>query len=85
MGLKLNLTWFDKKTEEFIGEEYSKDFGDDGSVIESLGMPLKDNINNGGFDVEKSWVPLLQPYFKNKIEVDTYWYQISFDYRDANW
>ncbi|MDH8061745.1 colicin E3-like toxin immunity protein, partial [Klebsiella pneumoniae] len=26
MGLKLNLTWFDKKTEEFIGEEYSKDF-----------------------------------------------------------
>ncbi|WP_220268873.1 colicin E3-like toxin immunity protein, partial [Klebsiella pneumoniae] len=24
MGLKLNLTWFDKKTEEFIGEEYSK-------------------------------------------------------------
>ncbi|HBT4791418.1 TPA: cloacin [Klebsiella quasipneumoniae subsp. similipneumoniae] len=85
MGLKLNLTWFDKKTEEFIGEEYSKDFGDDGAVIESLGMPLKDNINNGGFDVEKSWVPLLQPYFKNKIEVDTYWYQISFDYRDGNW
>ena len=85
MGLKLDLIWFDKKTEEFIGEEYSKDFGDDGSVIESLGMPLKDNINNGGFDVEKSWVPLLQPYFKNKIEVDTYWYQISFDYRDGNW
>ncbi|HBX7630787.1 TPA: cloacin, partial [Klebsiella pneumoniae] len=22
---------------------------------------------------------------KNKIEVDTYWYQISFDYRDGNW
>ncbi|HBS6094761.1 TPA: cloacin, partial [Klebsiella pneumoniae] len=34
---------------------------------------------------EKSWVPLLQPYFKNKIKVDTYWYQISFDYRDGNW
>ncbi|MDN2354759.1 cloacin, partial [Escherichia coli] len=28
---------------------------------------------------------LLQPYFKNKIEVDKYWYQISFDYRDGNW
>ncbi|MCZ5067733.1 colicin E3-like toxin immunity protein, partial [Escherichia coli] len=27
MGLKLNLTWFDKKTEDFKGEEYSKDFG----------------------------------------------------------
>ncbi|WP_310721743.1 colicin E3-like toxin immunity protein, partial [Klebsiella pneumoniae] len=24
MGLKLDLTWFDKKTEEFKGEEYSK-------------------------------------------------------------
>ncbi|MFQ0206077.1 colicin E3-like toxin immunity protein, partial [Klebsiella pneumoniae] len=24
MGLKLRLTWFDKKTEEFKGEEYSK-------------------------------------------------------------
>ncbi|MHB2822570.1 colicin E3-like toxin immunity protein, partial [Klebsiella pneumoniae] len=55
MGLKLDLTWFDKKTEEFKGEEYSKDFGDDGSVIESLGMPLKDNINNGCFDVKNEW------------------------------
>ncbi|WP_369063961.1 colicin E3-like toxin immunity protein [Escherichia coli] len=27
----------------------------------------------------------MQPYFKNKIEVDKYWYQISFDYRDGNW
>ncbi|EPH3139438.1 colicin E3-like toxin immunity protein, partial [Klebsiella pneumoniae] len=39
MGLKLHIHWFDKKTEEFKGGEYSKDFGDDGSVIESLGMP----------------------------------------------
>lgn len=83
MGLKLDLTWFDRKTEEFLGEEYSKDFGEDGSVIESLGLPLKDNINNGGFDVEPEWVALLQPYFKNKIEVDKFWYQISFDYRDV--
>ena len=43
MGLKLRVTWFDKKTSDFKGEEYSKDFGDDGSVIESLGMSLKDN------------------------------------------
>lgn len=82
MGLKLRLEWFDRKTELLVGKEYSKDLGDDGSVIESLGLPLKDNINNGGFDVEKKWGPLLQPYFKNKIDVDEYWYQISFDYRD---
>ncbi|SVG93051.1 Microcin-E3 immunity protein [Shigella sonnei] len=60
MGLKLHIHWFDKKNEEFKGGEYSKDFGDDGSVIERLGMPLKDNINNGWFDVEKRWVPILQ-------------------------
>lgn len=82
MGLKLRLEWFDRKTELLVGKEYSKDLGDDGSVIESLGLPLKDNINNGGFDVEKKWGPLLQPYFKNKIDVDEYWYQISFDYRN---
>ncbi|MFV2545469.1 colicin E3-like toxin immunity protein [Escherichia coli] len=28
---------------------------------------------------------MLQPYFKNKIEVDKYGYQFSFDYRDGNW
>ncbi|ENY55074.1 immunity protein, partial [Klebsiella pneumoniae subsp. pneumoniae KpMDU1] len=26
MGLKLHIHWFDKKTEEFKGGEYSKDF-----------------------------------------------------------
>ncbi|HBL7007475.1 colicin E3-like toxin immunity protein [Citrobacter sp. RHB35-C17] len=85
MGLKLRLEWFDHKTEEFIGEEYSKDFGDDGSVIESLGLPLKDNINNGGFNVEKQWVSLLQPYFKHKINLSDGSYFVSFDYRDGNW
>jgi len=85
MGLKLRLTWFDKKTSDYRGEEYSKDFGGDGSVIESLGMPLKDNINNGEFDVKKEWVPLLQPFFKNKIKTDVDKYYVAFDYRDGDW
>lgn len=85
MGLKLNLTWFDKKTKSFVGEEYSKDFGDDGSVIESLGLPLKDNINNGDFVVKPEWIVFLQPHFKNKIEIDKYKTYVSFDYRDGNW
>lgn len=67
MGLKLDLTWFDKKTEEFKGEEYSKDFGDDGSVIESLGMPLKDNINNGCFDVKMSGFHYCNPTLNIKL------------------
>ena len=85
MGLKLDLTWFDKKSEEFNGEEYSKDFGDDGSIIERLGMPLKDNINNGCFDVKNEWVPLLQPYFKHQINLSDSSYFVSFDYRDGDW
>ncbi|CAI1777433.1 cloacin immunity family protein [Serratia proteamaculans] len=84
MGLKLRLEWFDKKNELLVGKEDSKDFGDNGSVIEKLDLPLKDNINNGGFDVEGSWVTLLQSHFENKIELEKYWYQISFDYQD-NW
>ena len=83
MGLKLRLAWFDNESEFIVGEESSKDLGDDGSMIESLGLPLKDNINNGDFDVEKGWVPLLQPYFTNKIEIEKYLYQVSFDYRDV--
>lgn len=82
MGLKLRLEWFDKKTELLVSKDYSKDFGDDGTIIESLGLPLKDNINNGGFDVLPKWVAILQPWFKNRIDIDKYCYQISFDYRD---
>lgn len=85
MGLKLDLTWFDKKSEDFKGEEYSRDFGDDGSIIERLGMPLKDNINNGCFDVTNEWVPLLQPYFKHQINLSDSSYFVSFDYRDGYW
>ncbi|MBW3116375.1 colicin E3-like toxin immunity protein, partial [Providencia rettgeri] len=28
MGLKIHLVWFDKQTEEYVGEEYSLDLGD---------------------------------------------------------
>ncbi len=85
MGNKLILTWFDKKTEEFKGEEYYKDFGDDGSVIESLGIPLKDNINNGEFDLKKEWVPLIHTFFKNQLIPDVDNCYIDFDYRDCYW
>ena len=46
MGLKLRLEWFDRKTELLVGKEYSKDLGDDGSVIESLGLPLRGSRSN---------------------------------------
>ncbi|OBU11206.1 colicin E3-like toxin immunity protein [Morganella psychrotolerans] len=83
MGLKLRLEWFDKKTELLIGEEYSKDLGDDDTVIEQTVKPKENIINNGGFDVIPAWVSYLQKHLAHKIELDKYDYQVSFDYRDT--
>ncbi|SUC49841.1 colicin immunity protein [Proteus mirabilis] len=82
MGLKIDLTWFDKKTESFIGEEYSVDLGDDDTVIEQTVNPTENIINAGSFDVISAWVPYLQKYIKHKIELNKYDYQVAFDYRD---
>ncbi|PWC10540.1 colicin E3-like toxin immunity protein [Brenneria corticis] len=82
MGLKVHLQWFDKKTEEFIGEEYSPDLGDDDAIIESTLAPKENVINDGWFDLVDSWIFTLQPHFKQQIESSKYDYQVAFDYRD---
>lgn len=82
MGLKINLTWFDKRNEDFVGEEYSPDLGDDDTIIKQTVNPNDNIINNGGFDVIPAWVSYLQEYITHKIELDKYTYQVSFDYRD---
>jgi len=83
MGLKLSLEWYNKQTESYEGEEYSEDLGDDGFVIEALGIPVENNVNNGGFDVPQEWVKTLQPHFQHSIDWSRYDYQIAFDYRDS--
>lgn len=85
MGLKIHLCCFDRVTEECLYEDYSADLGDDGGVLDRLGLPLENNINNGGFDVLPEWVPVLQSFFTRHIEHDRYWYQVSFEYRDGDW
>lgn len=82
MGLKLRLEWYEKQTEIYQGEEYSIDFGDDASVLDALGVPIENSINNGGFDVGDHWVDVIQPHFRHSIALKTYDYQIAFDYRD---
>lgn len=84
MGLQLKLNWFDKKTDVFVGEEYSKDQGDDVSVIERLGLSVEEDINNGEFDVLKYFSPILQPYFENKIMTDEFDYFIAFNYKKGS-
>ncbi|WP_434674074.1 colicin E3-like toxin immunity protein [Pseudomonas sp. R1-15] len=83
MGLKLRLEWYGKQIESFEGEEYSGDLGDDGAVIDALGIPFENNINNGGFNVPLEWVEILRPYFQHSIDWDRYDYQVAFDYRDS--
>ncbi|MEI7143536.1 colicin E3-like toxin immunity protein [Pectobacterium brasiliense] len=82
MGLKLRVNWFDKTTDDFIGKEYSNDFGDDDKIIEALGLPLDDTMNNGFFDVIPDWVPVLQSHIEHKFDLKKFDYQVAFDYRD---
>lgn len=83
MGLRLRLQWYDKETELGEGNEFSSDFGDDAKIMtKDLGLPTKGNVNNGFFDVEPEWIPILQPHFLHKITPTIYDYQVSFDYRD---
>ncbi len=84
MGLKVYLKWFDKKTEEFISDEYSIDLGDDDTIIEQAVNPKENIINAGSFDMVSVWVPYLQKLIKHKIELGKYDYQVAFEYRD-NW
>lgn len=56
MGLKLRLGWYDKKTELGEGEEYSKDLGNDISVITSMDLESEPEIYDGGFDVPAGWI-----------------------------
>lgn len=44
--------------------------------------PKENIINAGSFDVIPAWVPYLQKYITNKIDLGKYDYQVSFDYRD---
>lgn len=82
MGLKVYIKWFDKKTENFIHDEYSIDLGDDDTIIEETINPDINIINAGSFDVISDWVPFLQKHINHKIELDKYDYQVAFEYRD---
>ncbi|SDB52326.1 MULTISPECIES: colicin E3-like toxin immunity protein [unclassified Pseudomonas] len=84
MGLKLRLDWYDKKTELAGGKEYSKDMGDDLSVITALKLGSEPEIYDGGFDVLAGWIPIIQPFFDHPIEPEKFDYQIAFRYR-TNW
>lgn len=81
MGLKIRLNWYDKKTEITEGKEYSADLGDDGTIIEALGLMDEDNIYDGCFDMKASWIPKLQPLFSHEVDATSFDYQISFRYR----
>jgi hypothetical protein len=83
MGLKVRLDWYDKETELGAGKEYSRDMGDDTSLIVALGLEGEPRMYDGGFDVLGEWIPVLQPFFDHLIDPGQFDYQISFRYRVA--
>ncbi|PKM29169.1 MAG: cloacin [Gammaproteobacteria bacterium HGW-Gammaproteobacteria-11] len=83
MGLRIRLNWYDKSNDLGVGREHSDDLGDDAAVIELLGLPIDGTVNNGEFDTLEEWIPILQPYFKQRINLAEYEYQVAFDYRDT--
>ncbi|ROM99220.1 colicin E3-like toxin immunity protein [Pseudomonas brassicacearum] len=83
MGLKIRLDWYDKQTEIAQGKEYSADLGDDGAIIDALGLMSESEIYDGGFDVAATWIPTLQPLFNHQIDSSVFDYQIAFRYRQV--
>ena len=41
MGLTVELSWYDKKTEFIVEDETSEDFGNDCTIVETLGLSIK--------------------------------------------
>jgi hypothetical protein len=83
MGLKLRLEWFDKTTELGIGTERSADLGEDYSVVDSLGLSVDDDINNGMFELREEWLLTIQPHFSHKIISSESDYFLALDYRKS--
>lgn len=83
MGLKIRLEWYDKATEIAAEKEYSADLGDDGSIIDALGLMAESEIYDGGFDVLSAWIPELQLLFEHKIDTAAFDYQVAFRYRQV--
>ena len=81
MGLEVELSWYDKKTERIVEDETSEDFGNDCTIVEALNLSIKKNVNNGCFDVGREWLANLQPLFVHRIELNKFDYQVSFNYR----
>ncbi|WP_254361213.1 colicin E3-like toxin immunity protein [Photorhabdus heterorhabditis] len=69
MGLKLRFEWFDKKTDYLAGKENSKDFDDDGSIIEKLDLEIDKTINQGALEVRDGWIQVIQLYFIHHIDL----------------
>ena len=82
MGLTVKLSWYDKQTEFIVEDETSEDFGNDCTIVEALNLSIKNNVNNGCFDVVHEWLTTLQPLFEHRIDLNEFNYQVSFNYKN---
>lgn len=81
MGLTVELSWYDKKTEFMVEDETSDDLGNDVSIVEALNLSIEHDVNNGCFDISHQWIIVLQPLFRHRIDLNAFDYQVSFNYK----
>jgi hypothetical protein len=78
MALRIRLEWYDKSTDLGLGEELSNIIEDNDFVFTTLGLTDEYQIFDGGYNVLREWISLLQSYFTHPIDTARHDYQIAF-------
>ena len=78
MSYKMRLQWFNKKTSEGEGKEFSAIIDNSVYFLDKLGLSDETDIYDGGYDVKVDWLQYIQQYFKHQINFQRYDYQLAF-------
>lgn len=78
MSYKIRLQWFNKKTSEGEGKEFSGILDNSIYFLDKIGLSDEPQIYNGVYDVRNGWLQHIQPYFQHQINLQQYDYQLAF-------
>ncbi|MBV4413707.1 hypothetical protein J0B02_12915 [Enterobacteriaceae bacterium YMB-R22] len=78
MSYRMRLQWFNKQTTEGEGKEFSAILDNSVYFLDKLGLSDESEIYDGGYVVKVDWLPYIQQYFQNQINLQQYDYQLAF-------
>ena len=78
MSYKIKLQWFNKKSLEGEGKEFSGALDNSVYFLDKIGLSDEPQIYSGVYDVRTEWLQYIQPYFQHKINFQQYDYQLAF-------